>query len=62
MVDDLVAALYLVTGRIAPAYEPGGELNIGGSTVRSGGSFVHLPLWVLLWVVVHAPGLEPVGS
>eukprot|EP00983_Pelagomonas_calceolata_P110000 1159621-Pelagomonas_calceolata.AAC.12 len=35
-VNDLVAALYLVTGRISPAYEHGGELNIGGSTVGEG--------------------------
>lgn len=31
----LVSALYLVTGKIKPSFEPGSELNIGGSTVSS---------------------------
>jgi len=32
--DLLVAALYLVSGRTAPAHEPGGMLNLGEATVR----------------------------
>ncbi|PSC70071.1 DNA ligase [Micractinium conductrix] len=32
---ELAAAAYLACGRIAPDYEPGAELNVGGSTVAS---------------------------
>lgn len=31
--QDMVAAVYLTTGRIAPAYEPNGELHVGEATV-----------------------------
>lgn len=31
--DEVIAALYLVTGKISPEYEPGGELGVGGATV-----------------------------
>jgi len=52
--DNLVAAMYLVTGKLAPAYEAGGELNIGGATVSGGtGSSIASPSQMSSGRVAH---------